>query len=62
MTQAVINELDEKIRLLRSELDGVRGAVLRQTDPVAYQRKEQEMKTAMHEYYSMFYGNRVSMP
>lgn len=62
MTQTAINDLDEKIRLLRSELDGVRGAVLRQTDPVVYWQKEQQLKAAMHEYYSMFYGDRVSMP
>ena len=57
-----IHNLDETIRRLRAELDGVQGAVLREIDAEAYQQKQAELQAAMREYYQTFYGDRVSMP
>ena len=62
MTTSSVNDLDERIRSLRADLDGVRGAVLREIDKGAYQRKQRELEAAMREYYQTFYGDRVSMP
>ena len=62
VSKNLVNELDEKIRNLRADLDGVRGAVLRETNMEAYQQKQRELDVAMREYYQTFYGDRVSMP
>lgn len=62
MTTDAIQNLDETIRRLRSELDGVQGAVLHEVDAKAYQRKQAELQAAMREYYQTLYGDRVSMP
>ena len=57
-----VKKLDERIRRLRAELEGLRGAVLRETDLPAYQQKQQELQDAMRDYYNTLYGDRVSMP
>lgn len=57
-----VTELDERIRRLRGETSGVRGAVLKEADPQAYARMSAELDDAMREFYQTFYGDRVSMP
>ncbi len=62
MSTDPIHNLDEIIRRLQTELDGVQGAVLREVNADAYQRKQAELQAAMREYYQTLYGDRVSMP
>ena len=57
-----LSNLDETIRGLRADLDGVKGAVLREVDPQKYENKQQALQDAMREYYQLLYGDRVSMP
>jgi hypothetical protein len=57
-----IRVLDQRIRELNAELQGVPGAVLREVDAQAWADKQAELQAAMREYYQLFYGDSVSMP
>ena len=57
-----IRALDQRIRELNSQLEGVPGAVLREVDAQAWAEKQAELQAAMREYYQLFYGDSVSMP
>lgn len=57
-----IRALDQRIRELNAELEGVPGAVLREVDAGLWEAKQAELQAAMREYYQLFYGDSVSMP
>jgi hypothetical protein len=57
-----IRALDQRIRELNAELEGVPGAVLREVDMQAWTDKQAALQAAMREYYRLFYGDSVSMP
>jgi hypothetical protein len=57
-----IRVLDQRIRALNAELEGVPGAVLREVDAQAWHDRQAALQAAMWEYYRLFYGDSVSMP
>ena len=62
MREQPIQQLDQRIRQLNLELEGVAGAVLREVDPQRYAEKHAELQQAVRDYYQLLYGDSVSMP
>jgi len=62
MGTQTLTDLDQRIRKLRQQTQGLEGAVLEKSDPKRYAEACAELKTAMREHYLLLYGNSVSMP
>jgi len=62
MTTQTLTELDQQIRQLRQQTQGLEGAVLEKSDPQRYAAVTAELEAAMREHYLLLYGNSVSMP
>ena len=62
MSTESLTELDQRIRQLRQQTQGLQGAVLEKSDPQRFAEVTAELEAAMHEHYLLLYGNSVLMP